>query len=69
MQRKKIRCKYDGVYKMLKITITELRKNFDYYLSLANKEEIYVTKYGKTISVMTPPEQYLKLQAILKKTL
>ena len=52
---------------MLKITITELRKNFNYYLGLTNIEEIHVTKYGKTISAMVPPSEHLKSQLILKE--
>lgn len=38
---------------MIKITITELRKRFDYYVDLAQKETICVTRYGKELILLT----------------
>lgn len=34
------------------ITVTELKRNLGKYLSLARKEDIYITKYGKIIAIL-----------------
>ena len=39
------------------ITATELRNNIGKYLSLASCENIYITKSGKTIAILTAPFQ------------
>lgn len=41
---------------MCTITATEFKTNFGKYLSLANKEEIAITKNGKVITMMSPPK-------------
>ena len=40
---------------MMTISVTTLRKRFDYYIDLAQKENIYVTRYGKVIALLTHP--------------
>lgn len=40
---------------MTKVTITNLRERLGYYLKLSQKEDIYITKYGKIIAVLTKP--------------
>ena len=39
---------------MIQITATDLKTNLKKYLSLATKENIYITKNGKNIAVLTP---------------
>ena len=41
---------------MIKVTITNLREHLGYYLKLSQKEDIYITKYGKVIAVLTKPK-------------
>lgn len=41
---------------MTKITITNLREHLGYYLKLSQKEDVYITKYGKIIAVLTKPK-------------
>lgn len=38
---------------MIKITVTELRKRFEHYVDLTQKEDIYVTRYGKELILLT----------------
>ena len=45
------------------ISITEFRKHYSKYLSLARSEEIIITKNKKEIAVLTHPE-YKKLMAL-----
>ena len=39
----------------MSITATELKQNLGYYLALAAKESIYITKNGKEIAVLSAP--------------
>ena len=41
---------------MCYITATELKKNLGKYLKLSEKENVYVTKNGKVITVLTNPD-------------
>lgn len=42
---------------MIKVTCTELRNKLNCYLELSSKKDIYVTKYGKIIAVITSPKK------------
>ena len=47
---------------MKTISITELKKHLSFYLQLSQTEDVCVTKYGKTISLLTNPDRpYLLL--------
>lgn len=37
------------------VTATELKSNFGYYLKLVEKEDIFITKNGKTVAKMSNP--------------
>ena len=39
------------------ITATELKLNLSKYLELAEKEDIYITQYGKVVAKLTNPFQ------------
>ncbi|MBR4427378.1 MAG: type II toxin-antitoxin system Phd/YefM family antitoxin [Spirochaetales bacterium] len=39
----------------MSITATELKQNLGYYLALAATENIYITKNGKDIAVLSNP--------------
>ena len=39
------------------ITATELKANLGKYLSLAAKEDVYITQYGKVVAKLTSPFQ------------
>ena len=39
------------------ITATELKANLSKYLSLAAKEDIYITQYGKVVAKLSNPFQ------------
>ena len=39
------------------ITVAELENNIDKYLVLASREDIFITKKGKTIAKLTAPYQ------------
>ncbi|MCR5105140.1 MAG: type II toxin-antitoxin system prevent-host-death family antitoxin [Eubacterium sp.] len=41
----------------MSITATELKQNLGKYLILAEKEDIYITQYGKVIAKLTSPHQ------------
>ena len=41
---------------MTRVTITNLRARLGYYLKLSQKEDIYITKYGRVIAVLTKPK-------------
>lgn len=41
----------------MSITATELKTNLSKYLLLAAKEDIYITRNGKTIAKLTSPYQ------------
>ncbi len=45
----------------MSITATELKQNLGYYLELAATENIYITKNGKEIAVLSDPKK-AKLQ-------
>lgn len=38
------------------ITITEFRKHYYHYLDVAQEENIYITKYGKMLAVLSKPK-------------
>ena len=38
---------------MIKITVTEFRKNVDYYLELSQKEDVLITKYGEAYRLLS----------------
>ena len=38
---------------MIKITVTEFRKNVDYYLELSQKEDVLITKYGEAYCLLS----------------
>ena len=53
------------------VTATELKKNLSYYLSLAQTEEVHITKNKKVIAVLSNPklsgiERLLALKGCLK---
>ena len=53
------------------VTATELKQNLSHYLDLAQKENVYVTRNGKTIITMSPSHDkaladFLALKGILK---
>ena len=39
------------------VCISEFRKHFTYYLNLSSKEDIYLTKRGKVVAVLTKPNE------------
>ena len=39
----------------MKVAATELKSNFGYYLKLVEKEDILITKNGKTVARMSNP--------------
>jgi prevent-host-death family protein len=41
----------------MQITATELKNNIGKYLALADKEDIYITKNGKSIAKLTNTKQ------------
>ena len=49
---------------MKRITIEEFEKDFDYYLELSMKEDVYIVKDKKDIAVCISPEQYCSLQSL-----
>ena len=56
---------------MCYITATELKNNLGHYLELSKKEDIYVTKNNKIITVLTNPnnksfEKFMSLEGVLK---
>ncbi len=53
---------------MITATSTEFRTNFGYYLSLVEKEDILITKNGKSIAKMSNPRISAvdKISGILK---
>jgi PHD/YefM family antitoxin component YafN of YafNO toxin-antitoxin module len=48
---------------MKRITIEEFEKDFDYYLELSTKEDVYIVKDKKDIAVCISPEQYRSIQS------
>lgn len=55
---------------MCYITATEFKKRLGYYMELSNKEDVYVTKNNKVITVLVSPEDkalqnFLALEGIL----
>lgn len=53
---------------MITATATEFKANFGYYLSLVEKEDILITKNGKSIAKMSNPRISAvdKISGILK---
>ena len=54
------------------VTVTELRKNLSYYLTISRREPIYVTKNGVVVSMLSNPEEmawekFSMLKASLKR--
>ena len=41
----------------MSITATELKLNMSKYLKLSEKEDIYITVYGKVVAKLTNPHQ------------
>lgn len=41
----------------MSITITELKQNLSMYIELSEKEDIYITQYGKVVSKLTNPHK------------
>ena len=48
---------------MKRITIEEFEKDFDYYLELSTKEDVYIVKGKKDIAVCISHEEYRSLQS------
>ena len=42
---------------MLLVNITEFRKNLSYYLSLAQKEDIHITKNKEVVAILKSPNK------------
>ncbi len=42
---------------MLQITTTEFKRNLSKYLTLANKDEIIITRNGVPIAQVSPPKE------------
>lgn len=49
---------------MKRITIEEFENDFDYYLELSTKEDVYIVKDKKDIAVCISPEQYRSIQLL-----
>ena len=43
---------------MLYISITEFRNNISYYIKLCQTEDLYITKNGKTIAVLSSADKH-----------
>ena len=45
------------------VTITELKKKLSYYINLCNEEDIFITKNGEVVAVLSNPDEayYRKL--------
>ena len=41
---------------MCYVTSTELKKNLSHFLALSQQEEVYITKNGKIIAVLSDPK-------------
>ena len=41
----------------MSITATEFKTHFSKYLMMAEKEDIYITQYGKVVAKLTNPYQ------------
>ncbi len=41
----------------MSVTATELKANLGKYLTLASKEDVYITQYGKIVAKLTNPFQ------------
>ena len=54
---------------MIKITVTEFRKNVDYYLKRSQKEDVLITKYGEPYRLLSSNNKnYLRVGAAKKET-
>ena len=53
---------------MIKITVTEFRKNVDYYLKRSQKEDVLITKYGEPYRLLSSNNKnYLRVGAAKKE--
>lgn len=54
---------------MCYITATEFKKNLGHYLELSKKEDIYITKNNRVISVLTNPDNktYVDIDSLCGK--
>ena len=56
---------------MCRVSVAEFRNNLNYYLGLCLKEEVFITKHGKVVAVLSNPDNkyyqtLLKLYGCLK---
>ena len=54
------------------VTEQELQKNLDYYLELSAKEDVFITRNNKVVSVLVSPQDkgyfdFMKLEGCLSK--
>ena len=42
---------------MLRITVTEFRRRFGKYLKLCQKQDVFITKYGKPLVILKKYEK------------
>lgn len=50
---------------MCYVTATELKNNLSHYLELSKKENVFITKNNKVISVLSNPTNNATLEAIM----
>lgn len=41
---------------MSRVNVTEFRNNISYYIELCSKEDVYVTKNGEVVAVLSNPD-------------
>ena len=56
---------------MCYITATELKQNLSHYMELSNTEDVYVTKNGKILTILTSPrdkafKEFMKLKGVFQ---
>ena len=52
---------------MIKVSMSEMKKKFDYYIELAQKEDILITKYGKPVAIMRGLQKEVDIDALVGK--
>ena len=52
---------------MCYITATELKTNLSHYMELSNKEDVYVTKNNKIITVLVSPKTKAMREGIIQE--
>ena len=52
---------------MIKVSITEIKKKFDYYIELAQKEDILITKYGKPVAILKGLQKEADIDSLVGK--